>query len=157
MTVNTKIESYEPWKLYYEKKDVLDSTHSLVEVDGPDALYNMAIEIPNEQVGPVMNLMYKEIDARNRFSLTDGQIQGEFEIWDGDYEKHLYFCVDFKLNQAIKFSKQAFPTLGYIPVGKPCITIGAQKIFTIEDLKELIRIKQRVDARIDKPTIWKVG
>lgn len=156
--INDKIDTdHEPWKTYHEKKDLLDATHSLVEVDGVADLYNMAIEVPNEQLVLIMKLMQKEVDASNRFSLTDGLIQGEFEIWDGDYEKHLYFCVDFTLKQAIKFSKQKNPTIGFVPIGRSQITIGGQKIFRIDDIKEFIKIKMMVDARPNRPVKWKVG
>lgn len=153
-----KIDSHhEPWIPYHGKNDKLDSTHSLVEVNGPVGLYNMAIEIPNEQVVPIMKLMDKEVDASNRFSLTDGLIQGEFEIWDGDFEKRLYFCVDFTLDQAIKFSKQISPTMGFVPVGVPQFTVGAQKVFRIDDIQKFIKIKHIGDVSPNRPKTWNVG
>lgn len=157
MIVDKIDKIHKPWKMYHGKEDKLDSTHTLVEVDGPFGLYNMAIEIPDEKIGPIMKLMDKEADAANRFSLTDGIIQGEFEIWDGDYEKRHYFCVDFTLDQAIKFSKQRAPSIGYVPVGKPQVTVGAQKVFTLVDLQEFIRMKMELDAHPNRPPSWKVG
>jgi hypothetical protein len=158
MPVSDKIdESYEPWKMYHGKNDKLSPTHSLIEVDGPLKYYNMAIEIPNEQVYPIIKLMQKEADASNRFSLTDGLLQGEFELWDGDYEKRLYFCVDFTLDQAIKFANQKDPTIGYVPVGVPNVTAGGQQIFRMNDLRKFIIMKRHVDTRPDRPNTWKVG
>lgn len=157
MTQNKIDTDHKAWKMYHEKKDKLDTTHSMISVDGPFGLYNMAIELPNEQIVPVMKLMDKEVDASNRFSLTDGLIQGEFEIWDGDYEKRLYFCVDFTLKDAVKFARQSAPTIGYVPVGNPQMVVGAQKVFTLVDIKEFIRLKMAMDTNPKRPHTWKVG
>ena len=157
MTQNKIDTEHKPWKMYHGEKDKIHTTHSIISVDGPFGLYNMAIELPNEQIVPVMKLMDKEVDASNRFSLTDGLIQGEFEIWDGDYEKRLYFCVDFILKDAVKFSQQSAPTIGYVPVGNPQMTIGAQKVFTVVDLKEFIKLKMAMDTNPKRPKTWKVG
>ena len=157
MTQNKIDSDHEPWKMYHGKKDMLDTTHSMISVDGPFGLYNMAIELPNEQIVPVMKLMDKEVDAADRFSLTDGLIQGEFEIWDEDYGKKLYFCVDFPLKDAVKFAKQSAPTMGYVPVGNPQMVIGAQKVFTVIDLKKFIKLKIAMDENPKRPQTWKVG
>jgi len=142
MPINKIDPDHEPWKPYYEAKDMVHATHSIVEVDGPFDIFNMAIEIPLEQITPIIKIMKKEpFDCANRFSLTGGLIQGEFEIWDGNYEKHLYFCVDFTLKQAIKFSNQANPVIGFVPVKMPKMIIGMQQIFNIEDIKKFIKIK----------------
>ena len=147
MPIN-KTDPHEPWKPYYEAKDMVHATHSIVEVDGPFDIFNMAIEIPLEQITPIIKIMKKEpFDCANRFSLTGGKIQGEFEIWDGDYKKHLYFCVDFTINQAIKLSNQKNSVIGFVPVEMPYMMIGAQQIFNIEIIKEFIKIKIRMDAR----------
>ncbi len=157
MTQNKIDADHEPWKMYHGKKDMLDTTHSMISVDGPFGLYNMAIELPNEQIVPVMKLMDKEVDAADRFSLTDGLIQGEFEIWDDDYKKKLYFCVDFPLKDAVKFAKQSAPTIGYVPIGNPQMVVGAQKVFTVVDLKKFIKLKIVMDANPERPQTWKVG
>jgi len=149
MTLNNKIDpDHESWKPYYEAKDMLHATHSLVDVDGPFDIYNMAIEIPLEQLIPIIKIMKNEpFDCANRFSLTGEIIQGEFEIWDGNYEKHLYFCVNFTLKQAIKFSEQANPVIGFVLIKMPQIIIGMQQIFNIENIKEFIKIKTMIDSR----------
>jgi len=159
LPVKNKIDDdHKPWKFYYGKQDKLDATHSLAEIDGPFDMYNMAIEIPLDQMIPIMKLMKKEsFDCADRFSVTGGIIQGEFEIWDGDYKKHLYFCVDFTLQQAIKFLKQTNPAIGFIPVGIPQMMIGAQQIFTIETIREILKIKMTLDADLNRPETWKVG
>lgn len=146
--IKDKIDrNYEVGKEYHQAKDMLHATHSLVEVDGPFDIYNMAIEIPPEQLTPIIKIMKNEpFDCANRFSLTGGKIQGEFEIWDGDYEKHLYFCVNFTLQQAIKLSKQKNSVIGFVPVEMSRIMIGAQQIFNIEIIQEFIKIKMRIDA-----------
>jgi len=149
MTLNNKIDpDHESWKPYYEAKDMLHATHSLVEVNGPFDIYNMAMQIPPEEITPIIKLMKKEsFDCANRFSLTGGIIQGEFEIWDGNYKKHLYFCVDFTLKQAIKFSEQVNPVIGFVPVEMPQMMIGMQQIFNIENIKKFIKIKTMFDSR----------
>ena len=158
MTQNKIDADHEPWKMYHGKKDMLDTTHSMISVDGPFGLYNMAIELPNEQIFPVMKLMDKEVDAADRFSLTDGLIQGEFEIWDGDYEKRLYFCVEFTLEEAIMFAKQENPMIGFSVVNVPNVLVGGQKIFNMDDLRKVINLKQTGDAKITKPSHrWKTG
>ena len=121
---------------------MLHATHNLVEVDGPFDIYNMAIEVPPEQMRPVMQIMKKEpFDCADRFSLTGGKIQGEFEMWDGDYKKHLYFCVNFTLQQAIKFTNQHNYVIGFVPVQMPQVMIGAQQVFTTATIKEFIKIQ----------------
>ena len=118
---------------------MLHATHNLVEINGPFDMYNMAIEVPPKQMIPVMKIMKKEsFDCADRFSLTGGKIQGEFEIWDGDYEKHLYFCVDFTLQQAIKFVNQTDHAIGFVLVEMPQAMIGAQQVFTAETMKKFI-------------------
>ena len=118
---------------------MLYATHNLVEVDGPLEIYSIAIEVPPEQINSVMNIMKKEpFDCADRFSLTGGKIHGEFEMWDGDYKKHLYFCVDFTLQQAIKFANQTNHVIGFVPVESPYTMIGAQQVFTTETMKKFI-------------------
>ncbi len=122
---------------------MLHATHNLIEVDGPFDIYNMAIEVPPEQMRPVMQIMKKEpFDCADRFSLTGGKIQGEFEMWDGDYKKHLYFCVDFTLQQAIKFVNQHNHVIGFVPVQMPQVMIGAQQVFTTATIKEFIKMSR---------------
>ncbi len=157
MTQNSINDEHEPWVAYHDEKDKLTTTHSVIDSDGPYGLYNLAIELPNEELIPMMKLMKKEVDAQNRFSLTDGVIQAEFEMWDEDYSKRMYFCVDLTVKQAIKLTKQYPLAIGFIPVGKESVVIGAQKIFTINDLKDFIKIKMAMDAKPNKPHTWKVG
>ncbi len=122
---------------------MLHATHNLVEVDGPFNMYNMAIEIPPEQMVSVMKIMKKEpFDCADRFSLTGGKIQGEFEMWDGDYKNHLYFCVNFTLRQAIKFANQTNHVIGFVPVEISQMMIGAQQVFTTETIKKFIKMKR---------------
>jgi len=147
MPIDNKINtSYEPYVPYNDPKDLLDSTHSLVEVDGPCGLFCLAIELPNEQIVNVALLMNKEADAADRISLTDGKFQLELELWDGDFTKRLYFCVDLTLKQTIKLAKMNDPFIGYVPVGTPNITVGGQQIFTQEHIKNLLSIKMQFDS-----------
>ncbi len=150
--------SYEPWKRYHEKKDMLDATHSIVDADGPYDLYCIAIEMPTDekliQMGKWMN---KEIDTATRFSLTDGRIQVEIEVWDGDFEKRLYFAGDLTFKQCIKLLNARNFNMGFVPVGAPNVTIAAVKMFKWEDLVDMIKIKQITDVHHNRPKTWKVG
>ena len=135
--------NYESGKKYHQPQDMLYPTHNLVEVDGPFEMYNMAIEIPPEEMISVMKIMKKEpFDCADRFSLTGGKIHGEFEMWDGDYTKHLYFCVDFTLPQAIKFANQTNHVIGFVPADIPQMMIGAQQVFTTETMTEFIKMSR---------------
>jgi len=70
-------KNYESGKEYHKPQDMLHATHNLVEINGPFDMYNMAIEVPPEQMIPVMKIMKKEsFDCADRFSLTGGKIQG---------------------------------------------------------------------------------
>lgn len=147
MPVDNKINtSYKPYVPYHDPKDLVDSTHSLVEVDGPCGLYCLAVELPTDQVVKVGLLMNKEADAADRISLTDGKFQLELELWDGDFSQRLYFCVDLTLKQTIKLAKMKDPFIGYMPIGAPNITVGAQKIFTQDHIKKLLSIKMQLDS-----------
>ena len=150
--------SYEPWKTYHEKKDMLEATHSIIDADGPYDLYCIAFEMPTDekliQMGKWMN---KEIDASTRFSLTDGRIQVEIEVWDGDFEKRLYFAGDVTFKQCIKLLKAKNFNMGFCPVGAPNVTIAAVKMFKHEDLADMVKMKHMVDAHKNKPKKWKVG
>lgn len=159
MTVFDKMDtSYEAWKTYHEKKDILEPTHSLIDSDGPLDLYRVAIELPTDkiliQMGRWMN---KEIDTATRFSLTDGVIQVEIEVWDDDFEKRLYFASDLTLKQCIKMLKGKNFCMGFCPVGAPNVTIAGVKMFRREDLVEMVKIKQMTDAHPKRPNTWKVG
>ena len=151
-----------------------DTTHRLVEIDSTfkmlkidlqnklslsteiGDLFVLAIEVSDKQGFQLLHLMVKEVDAANRFSLSNGVIQGEFEIWDGDFEKRLYFCVDFTLNQAIKFASQKNPTICFSLANGPDILVGEQNIFSIDNLWEIIKIKQITDTHHNKPShSWK--
>jgi hypothetical protein len=159
MPVHGEIKKeYEPWKAYHGKEDVLTPTHSVLGIDGPLELYNVAMEIPtDEKFHTLTKWMQKEVDTATRFSLTDGIIQIEIELWDGDESQKIYFCGDLTLKDSINLSKSRYFSMGFVPVGKPRITIGAVRLYKKEDLIEIIRIKQRIDARAQRPTKWKVG
>ena len=150
--------SYEPWIPYHGKKDILEPTHSLVDVDGPFDLYRVAIELPSdEKLFQMAQWMQKEVDTATRFSLTDGIIQIEIEVWDGDFEKRFYFAGDLSLKQCIKMLKCKNFCMGFCPVGRPKITVAAVKLFRRGDLVEMIKIKQITDAHTNRPNTWKVG
>ncbi len=175
MPINDKIDKSIKWEISHQNKDLLDTTHKLVEIDktfkmikinlqnklsistGIGDLFELAIEVSGKQGFQLLQLMTKEVDAANRFSLSNGVIQGEFEIWDDDFEKRLYFCVDFTLKQAIKFAEQKNPAICYSLASTSKILVGGQKIFSIDDLQKIIKIKQISDAKITKPShCWKV-
>jgi hypothetical protein len=151
-------KEYEPWKAYHDKEDILTPTHSVISIDGPLDLYCVAIEIPiDEKFHKLSKWMLKEVDTATRFSLTDGIIQVEIELWDEDESEKLYFCGTLTLKQAIKLCKSKNFAMGFIPVGKPHITVGAVHLYKKEDLVEVLRIKQRIDAASQRPSRWKVG
>ena len=175
------------WKSYHKLKDLVDATHEIINVnpnckimkiegtkinsgnknkpslkisiaDIGNSFCNMSIVVSSNQGFEILKLMTREVDAANRFSLTDGVIQGEFEIWDDDYEKRLYFCVDFTLKEAIMFAKQKNPVIGFSLVELPNMLVGGQKIFNVDDLRKVIGLKQIGDAKIKKPSHrWKTG
>ena len=184
--MNGKIDrEHKSWKPYHKNKDLIDATHKIVTVnanckimkideikindgiksspkisigDIGNSMCNMSIEVSEVQGFEILKLMTKEVDAANRFSLIDGMIQGEFEIWDDDYEKRLYFCVEFTLKEAIKFANQENPMIGFSLVKPPNVLVGGQKVFNIDDLRKVISLKQIGDAKIRKPSHrWKVG
>ncbi len=159
MPVHGEIKKdYEPWKAYHDKDDILTSTHSVLDIDGPLELYVVAMEIPtDEKFHNLTQWMLKEVDTATRFSLSDGIIQIEIELWDEDKSDKLYFCGDLTLRGAIHLSRAKHFSMGFVPVGKPSITIGAIQLFQKETLLEMIKIKQRVDAIAQRPKKWKVG
>ncbi len=178
-------KDHKSWKPYHQPKDLIDATHKIftvnanckiMKIDGikienknkpslkisianiGNSFCNMSIEVSSDQGFEILKLMTKEVDAANRFSLTDGMIQGEFEIWDGDYEKRLYFCAEFTLDEAIKFANQENPMIGFSVVNVPNVLVGGQKIFNMDDLRKVISLKQTGDAKITKPSHrWKTG
>ncbi len=149
---------HEAYKFYHDKKDRLITTHSLV--DTPNSLFGLhelAIEIPTEKIKPIVNLMMKEVNAADRISMTDGKFQLECEIWDDDYSKRLYHCVDISIKQLIKLIKMKKPAMGYVEIGNPSQTVGAQKIFSQDDFKSVLRVKMQIDAQPNIPKTWKRG
>jgi len=149
---------HEAYKFYHNPEDKLVTTHSLV--DTPDSLFGLhelAIEIPIEEVKPMADLMVKEVDASDRISLTDGKFQLECEIWDGNYSKRFYHCVDISIKQLIKLIKMKKPSMGYVEIGKSNLTVGAQKIFSQEDFKRVLSVKMQIDSMAKRPRTWKVG
>jgi len=159
MTVFDKIDTkYKPWTLYHNKKDMLHATHSIIDATGSFELYCIAIEIPyDEKVTQLVEWMNKEVDTRTRFSLTDGQIQVEIEVWDGDYEKKLYFAGDLTLNQCIKVLEGKNFNMGFCPVGNPNVTLAGVQMLNRDDLVELLKLKQAIDVHPNRPGYWKVG
>ncbi len=150
--------SYEAWTPYHEKKDMLEATHSIVDADGPMDLYCVAFEIPSDtKLFQMMNWMKKEIDTATRFSLTDGKIQVEIEVWDGDFEKRLYYAGDLTFDQCIKLIKAKNFNMGFVLVGSPNAIVAGVKMFKKEDLIEMVKIKQMTDAHPHRPNTWKVG
>ncbi len=159
MTVFDKMDtSYKPWKMYHGKKDMLDATHSIVDMKKSFPLYPLAIEMPEDEKLFQMEIwMEKEIDTATRFSLSDGNIQIEIEVWDGDFEKRLYFACDLTLRQCIRMIKSKNFFMGFCPVGLPQLTVAAVKMFQRDDLISMIKTKQMIDAHIKRPKRWKVG
>ena len=179
--------NHKAWRPYHKLTDLVDATHKIVpvnpnckimKIDGTkidsgnknkpslkisiadigNSMCSVSIEISQDQGFDILKLMTKEVDAANRFSITDGVIQGEFEIWDGDYEQRHYFCVDFTLKEAIMFAKQKIPVIGFSLVNLPNVLVGGQEVFNIADLRKVISLKQVGDAKIKKPSHrWKVG
>jgi len=72
--IKDKIDrNYEVGKDYHQAKDMLHATHSLVEVDGPFDIYNMAIEIPPEQMTPKLKSL--KVDESRRILKTMGHYE----------------------------------------------------------------------------------
>lgn len=159
MTVFDKInKDYEPWRPYHDKKDMLDATHSIVDATGPFDLYCVAFELPNDKkLIQMAKWMGKEIDTATRFSLTDGKIQVEIEVWDGDFEKRFYFAGDLTFKQCIKLLKTKNFNMGFVPVGSPNVMIAGIKMFNREDLTNMIKIKEMTNTHPNRPKNWKVG
>jgi len=159
LTVFDKMDtSYEAWKPYHEKSDILEPTHSVVTTSGPFDLYRVAIELPtDEKLVQLGKWMQKEVDTATRFSLTDGRIQVEIEVWDGDFEKRLYFAGDLSLKQCIQIIKCKNFTMGFCPVGMPNVTVAGVQMYRKDTLVEMIKIKQMTDAHPKRPNTWKVG
>jgi len=178
LTINNKInrDHDTSWLKSNKKQDVPDSTHKLVSVNNtfkmmkihPKGLavaeikdlvdIDLAVEVSKEQGSKILRFMTKEVDAANRFALVDGIIQGEFEIWDGDFEKRLYFCVDFTLEQAIKFAKKDEQWIGFSLATIPDMLVGGQVVFKINDLRNIIKVKMSEDTKDTLPShSWKRG
>jgi len=159
LTVFDKIDyDYEPWKMYHDEKDILEPTHSLVDADGPADLYCVAIEVPqDEKMIKLMKWMTKEIDTATRFSLTDGKIQVEIEVWDEDFDDKLYFASNLTLKQCHKIIKNEKFNMGFVLIGHPNAMVAGVKMFNKKDLVRLVKIKQSIDARVNRPPRWIVG
>jgi len=144
--------------MYHEKKDMLDPTHSIIDADGPDDLYCVAIEMPrDEKMIKLMRWMNKEVDAATRFSLTDGMIQVEIEVWDEDFDDRLYFASDLTFKQCHKIIKNKHFNMGFVPVGMPNGMVAGIKMFRKEELIKIVKIKQMTDAHVNRPKTWKIG
>jgi len=144
--------------MYREKKDILESTHSLVDADGPVYLYCVAIEMSrDEKMIKLMKWMNKEVDTATRFSLSDGKLQVEIEVWDEDFDDKLYFACDLTLKQCHKMIKNPNFNMGFVPVGMPNAMVAGVKMFGKEDIVRLVKIKQAVDARVNPPPRWIMG
>ena len=159
MTVFDKMDtSYKPWTPYHGIKDMLEPTHSIVDAEGPVGLYCIAFELPtDEKLFQMGQWMRKEVDTATRFSLTDGKIQVEVEVWDGDFEKRLYFAGDLTFKQCIKMIKNKKFNIGFVPIGAPNVMVAGVKMFKREDLVQMIKIKQMTDAHVKRPKTWIVG
>ena len=137
---------------------MLEPTHSIVDADSPTGLYCVAFELPNDKnLIQMMRWMDKEIDTQTRFSLTDGKIQVEIEVWDEDIEKKLYFAGNLTFKQCINLLKTKSFNMGFVPVGDPNATVAGVKMFNKEDLVRIVKIKQMTDAHVNRPKTWKVG
>jgi len=178
MPINNKInrDHDTSWLKSNKKQDIPDSTHKLVSVNNTFRMLkihqggiavaeikdllgiDLAVEVTSEQGFKILKFMTKEVDAANRFALVDGIIQGEFEIWDDNFEKRLYFCVDFTLEQAIKFAKNDEPFIGFSLATIPNMLVGGQVVFRINDLRNIIKVKLSEDAKNTPPVhSWKRG
>ena len=144
--------------MYHEKKDILEPTHSLVDATGPADLYCVAIEIPqDEKMIKLMRWMQKEIDTATRFSLTDGKIQVEIEVWDENFDDKLYFASNLTLKQCYKMIKNKNFNMGFVLIGHSNAMVGGVKMFNKVDLVAMVKMKRTVDARTNLPPKWIVG
>ncbi len=152
-------KDYKPFHTYHEEKDMLTSTHSIIFADGIMDLFDIAFEVDPKDADTkrLESYKFKEVDAQTRFSITDGKIQVEVEVWDGDESDKLYYCGDLTLKQAIKLLQQKHFCMGFVPIGTPNFTLNAIKLFNREDLLDMLKIKQQGDALVKKPRFWKVG
>ncbi len=158
MPVHDKIGDYEAFKMYHGVDDLLTPTHSLIDCRGALDMFIVAFELPKDEVATrLVSYIYKEIDAATRFSIGDGIIQIEVEVWDGDKDDKMYFCGDLTVKQAITILNHKHYAIGFVPVGKPDVLINVIKLFGHEDLARIIATKKEIDQQDNLPRTWKVG
>ena len=161
MPVQGKIRDQAAYKPSHDPNDLLTPTHPIIFAEGAFDMFRVAFEIDmsDEDSKRLESYAFREVDAGCRFSITDGQIQIEVEVWDGDQSDKLYYCGDLSVKQAVALLDQKDFCMGFVPVGKPRTTVNAIQLFHPEDLHAMLKIKFQTDALIPskRPRYWKVG
>jgi len=146
-----------PYTLSHDPDDLPTYTHETVITNNLIG-FNTIVAIVDENKDHypyLLKWMIKEIDVETRYWVHDGQLGGWYRIYDGPNSYTLEYIFKLTVEQAKLITQTILNPIGVCNKENFLLFIGQS--MSIQDLKDLIHYKDKVDNLPKVPKFWKVG
>ena len=146
-----------PWTLSHDEDDLPTYTHETVTTNSHIGFNQIvAIVDENEDHHPFLSKWFtKTIDVETRYWLHDGQLGGCYRIYDGKNSPIFEYIFKLTVEQAQLITRTVLNPIAVCNKNNVLLFIGQS--MSIQDLKDLIHYKDKVDTMGNPPKFWKVG
>jgi len=145
-----------PYTLSHDEDDIPTYTHETV-ITNDHIGFNRIVAIvdENEDHYPYLTKwLMKEIDVETRYWLHDGQLGGCYRLFDGHDSPVFVYIFKLTVEQATLISQTVLNPIGICNKKNILLFIG--KSMSIQDLKDFIHYKEKVERQVNLPKFWKV-
>lgn len=152
-----RLKDEDHYILSNEPEDLPTYTHETMIANNIFASSRLvAIIDENKDHIPYLNKwLTKEIDIESRYWLHDGQLGGHCRIYDGKDSPVFEYIFKLTLEQAELIAYTYLNPIGFCNITGLLYLICNS--LSIQDLKDLIACKKKVDSMPNPPKLWKIG
>lgn len=146
-----------PYTLSHDEDDIPTYTHETITTNTQIGFNQIvAIVDENEDHHPYLRKWLKKtIDVETRYWLHDGQLGGCYRIYDGKDSPIFEYIFKLSVEQAQLITHTILNPIGVCNQNNFLLFIGQS--MSVQDLKDLIHYKEKVDNLPNPPKFWKVG
>ena len=146
-----------PYTISHNEDDIPTYTHETITTNNNIGFNQIVVIIDeNEDHYPFLSKwLTKTIDVESRYWLHDGQLGGHYRIYDGKNSPIFEYIFKLNIEQAQLIARTVLNPLGVCNKNKMLLFLGQS--MSIQDLKNLIHYKAKVDSLPNPPKFWKVG
>ena len=151
---DSKIPAY---TLSHDEDDIPTYTHETITVNS-NIGFNQIVSIIDENENHHSYLkkwLRKTIDVETRYWIHDGQLGGCYRVYDGKDSPIFEYIFKLTLQQAKLIADTILNPLGVCDQNHLLLFIGQS--MSVQDLKDFIRYKKKIDNMPNPPKLWKIG